>query len=94
MPPTWLHIPEWKVNALLENGVHFVNIVREISSNLSLSTLTLSSFASFLDRTTPYFVQLQTHSHNINFKVPPYLATYSGQWHTQGFSMGGGGVEK
>ena len=47
VPPIWPYILERKFNALLENGVHFVNIVGEKGSNLPLSTPTMAAFASF-----------------------------------------------
>ena len=67
-----LYILERKFTALLETGVHFVNIVAEWGSSLRLSTATLAAFSSFfLDRKTPYLVIIQTYSDDINFIVPP-----------------------
>ena len=47
VPPNWTYILERKFNALLETGLHFVNIVGERGSNLPLSTPTLAAFSSF-----------------------------------------------
>ena len=47
VPPIWTYILERKLNALLETGLHFVNIVGERGSNLPLSTPTLAAFSSF-----------------------------------------------
>ena len=72
MPPNWTYILERKFNALLETGLHFVNIVGEEGSNLPLSTPTLAAFSSFFKHcTTPLIVILQAYSDDINFIVPP-----------------------
>ena len=72
MPPNWTYILERKFNALLETGLHFVNIVGERGSNLPLSTPTLAAFSSFLQiRPTSLVVIFQTYSDDINFIVPP-----------------------
>ena len=72
MPPNWTYILERKFNALLETGLHFVNIVGERGSNLPLSTPTLAAFSSFFrSRPTSLVVIFQTYSDDINFIVPP-----------------------
>ena len=72
MPPIWTYTLERKFNALLETGLHFVNIVGERGSNLPLSTPTLAAFSSFFKHcTTPLIVILQAYSDDINFIVPP-----------------------
>ena len=72
MPPIWPYILERKFTAILETGVHFVNIVGERGSSLPLSTPTLAAFSSFFrSRPTPYLVIFQTYSDDINFIVPP-----------------------
>ena len=47
VPPIRTYTLERKFNALLETGLHFVNIVGEWGSNLPLSTPTLAAFSSF-----------------------------------------------
>ena len=54
VPPNWTYILERKFNALLETGLHFVNIVGERGSNLPLSTPTLAAFSSFLQIETNF----------------------------------------
>ena len=54
VPPIWTYILERKFNALLETGLHFVNIVGEEGSNLPLSTPTLAAFSSFLQIETNF----------------------------------------
>ena len=46
VPPIRPYTLERKFNALLETGLHFVNIVGERGSNLPLSTPTLAAFSS------------------------------------------------
>ena len=46
VPPIRPYILERKFNALLETGLHFVNIVGERGSNLPLSTPTLAAILS------------------------------------------------
>ena len=70
--PNRPYILERKFNALLETGLHFVNIVGERGSNIFLSTPTLAAFSSFFrSRPTSYFVIFQTYSDDINFIVSP-----------------------
>ena len=47
VPPILPYFLERKFNALLETGVHFVNIVGERGSNLPWSIPTLAAFSSF-----------------------------------------------
>ena len=54
VPPIWPFILEGKFSALLETGLHFVNIVEERDSNLPLLTPTLAAFSSFLQIKTNF----------------------------------------
>ena len=51
VPPIRPYILERIFNALLETGLHFVNIVGKRGSNLPLSTPTLAAFSSFFGTT-------------------------------------------
>ena len=72
VPPIWPYILERKFTALLETGVHFVNIMGEWGSSLRLIDSHFGGiFEFFLDRKAPYLVIIQTYSDDINFIVPP-----------------------
>ena len=72
VPPIWLYILERKFTSLLETGVHFVNIVKEMGSSLPLLTPTLAAFSIFFrSKPTLYLVIFQTYTDDINFIVPP-----------------------
>ena len=72
VPPIWPYILKRKFNALLENGVHFVNIAGEKGIKFTFVDTHFGSFCEFFwHRTTPYFVIFQTYSDEINFIVPP-----------------------
>ena len=54
VPPIPPYIMERKFNALLDTGLHFVNIVGETNSKLPLSTPTLAAFSIFLQIETNF----------------------------------------
>ena len=55
-------IPKRKFNALLESGLHFVNIMEKRRINLPLSTPTLAAFSSFLQIKTKF---INRHTSNL-----------------------------
>ena len=54
VPPIWTFTLERKFNALLETGLHFVNILGEWGSNLPLLSPTLVAFSSFFQIETNF----------------------------------------
>ena len=72
MPSNWTYTLERKLNALLETGLHFVNIVGKGAQIYLCRHPLWQHFRVFVrSRPTSYFVILQTYSDDINFIVPP-----------------------